>query len=109
MLGALQTTEEDNCSPAPGELNAELKPGFLGDLTSPPAPKNLIAAAREPHVSDACGQGSAVVVTYEKSLGPGNEPFSQGNVLVGEQQTEHHRGLRQVMHHLVSHSWLQQD
>lgn len=53
----------------------------------------------------------AVVVTYEKSVGPGNEPldFSQGNMLVGEQQTEHHRGLRQVMHHLVSHFWSQQD
>lgn len=47
--------QEDNCSRAPEELNAELKPGFLGDITSPPAPKNLIAAARGPHVSNACG------------------------------------------------------
>ena len=47
---------EDNYSHTPEELNAELKPGFLGDLTGPPAPKNLIAAARGPHVSNACGQ-----------------------------------------------------
>jgi len=49
--------QKDNCSCVPEELNAELKPGFLGDLTGPPAPRNLTAAASGPHVSNACGQG----------------------------------------------------
>lgn len=49
--------QEGNCSCALEELNTELKPGFLGDLTGPSAPKNLIAAARGPHMSNACGRG----------------------------------------------------
>lgn len=49
--------QEGNCSCTLEELNTELKPGFLGDLTIPTAPKNLIAAARGPHMSNACGRG----------------------------------------------------
>lgn len=48
--------QEDNCSHALEDLNAELKPGFLGDLAGPPVPKNLTAAAGGPHTSNACGQ-----------------------------------------------------